>query len=54
MESDSTLQRRFRVQLGLADLVVRLGWYDRAHISRDFRQLLGETPARYATRARTG
>jgi AraC-like DNA-binding protein len=72
-----TLQRRFRVQLGvspkqvlsrfrlqeaawplerepeleLADLAVRLGWYDQAHFSRDFRLLLGETPARYAVRA---
>ncbi|HSU36975.1 MAG TPA: helix-turn-helix domain-containing protein [Propionibacteriaceae bacterium] len=72
-----TLQRRFRVQLGvtpkqvlsrfrlqeaawqlerepdleLADLAVRLGWYDQAHFSRDFRLLLGETPARYAARA---
>ena len=75
-----TLQRRFRVQLGvspkqvlsrfrlqeaalqlerepdleLAELAVRLGWYDQAHFSRDFRQLLGETPGRYAARARAG
>ena len=75
-----TLQRRFRVQLGispkqaltrfrlqeaalqlerepelaLADLALRLGWYDQAHFSRDFRQLLGDTPGRYAARARAG
>jgi AraC-like DNA-binding protein len=72
-----TLQRRFRVQLGvspkqvlsrfrlqeaawqlerepdleLADPAVRLGWYDQSHFNRDFRLLLGETPARYAARA---
>jgi transcriptional regulator GlxA family with amidase domain len=38
-------------ELELADLAVRLGWYDQAHFSRDFRLLLGETPARYAVRA---
>lgn len=38
-------------ELELADLAVRLGWYDQAHFCRDFRLLLGETPARYAARA---
>jgi len=32
----------------LADLAVRLGWYDQAHLTNDFRRMLGETPAQYA------
>ncbi|SDS29000.1 AraC-type DNA-binding protein [Friedmanniella luteola] len=35
----------------LADLAVRLGWYDQAHLTNDLRRMLGETPARYAARA---
>jgi AraC-like DNA-binding protein len=33
-----------------ADLAVRLGWYDQAHFSNDFRAMLGCTPGEYATR----
>lgn len=36
----------------LAALAVRLGWYDQAHLTSDFRRMLGETPGRYAARAR--
>ena len=36
----------------LAALAVRLGWYDQAHLTNALRQMLGETPARYAARAR--
>lgn len=36
----------------LAELAVRLGWYDQAHLTNAFRRLLGETPAQYAARAR--
>jgi len=35
----------------LAELAVRLGWYDQAHLTNDLRRMLGETPARYAARA---
>lgn len=35
----------------LAELAVRLGWYDQAHLTNDFRRMLGETPGRYASRA---
>lgn len=37
----------------LAGLAVRLGWYDQAHLTNDFRRMLGETPGQYASRART-
>jgi AraC-like DNA-binding protein len=40
--------------LDLAELAVRLGWYDQAHLTNDLRRMLGETPARYAARAREG
>ena len=33
----------------LADLAVRLGWYDQPHLTNDFRRMLGETPAQYAS-----
>ncbi len=33
-----------------ADLAVRLGWYDQAHFSNDFRTMLGWTPGEYASR----
>lgn len=36
----------------LAELAVRLGWYDQAHLTNDFRRMLGETPRRYADRTR--
>jgi AraC-like DNA-binding protein len=36
----------------LAELAVRLGWYDQAHLTNAFRQMLGETPAQYAARSR--
>ena len=31
----------------LADLAAEHGWYDQAHFTRDFRSLVGVTPARY-------
>lgn len=31
----------------LADLAAEHGWYDQAHFTRDFRALVGTTPARY-------
>lgn len=36
----------------LTELALRLGWYDQAHLTNDFRRMLGETPGRYAARAR--
>lgn len=38
-------------EVDLADLAVRLGWYDQAHLTNDFRRMLGETPGRYASLA---
>jgi AraC-like DNA-binding protein len=38
-------------EVDLAALAVRLGWYDQAHLTNDFRRMLGETPGRYASRA---
>jgi AraC-like DNA-binding protein len=35
----------------LADLAARLGWYDHAHLTNDFRKMLGETPGQYASLA---
>ena len=34
--------------IDLADLAVRLGWYDQAHFINDFRSMLGSTPGEYA------
>ncbi|OBJ08984.1 AraC family transcriptional regulator [Mycobacterium sp. 1165196.3] len=34
----------------LADLAVRLGWYDQAHFTNDFRSMLGCSPGEYAQR----
>jgi AraC-like DNA-binding protein len=34
----------------LADLAARLGWYDQAHFTNDFRAMLGCTPGEYAAR----
>ncbi|OMB96053.1 AraC family transcriptional regulator [Mycobacterium sp. NS-7484] len=34
--------------LDFADLAVRLGWYDQAHFTKDFRSMLGCTPGEYA------
>ncbi len=34
----------------LADLAARLGWYDQAHFTNDFRTMLGCTPGQYAAR----
>lgn len=33
-----------------AELAARLGWYDQAHFSNDFRTMLGCTPGEYASR----
>ncbi len=38
----------------LADLAARLGWYDQAHLTNDFRKMLGETPGQYASLAGGG
>ncbi|MBM9466912.1 helix-turn-helix domain-containing protein [Nakamurella leprariae] len=35
-------------ELNVAELAVQLGWYDQAHLTRDFRRLLGRPPGRYA------
>lgn len=34
----------------LADLAATYGWYDQAHFTRDFRALVGVTPAQYRSR----
>ena len=34
----------------LADLAARLGWYDQAHFTNDFRAMLGCTPGEYSAR----
>ena len=36
----------------LAELAVRLGWYDQAHFTNDFRSMLGCSPGEYAQRYR--
>ncbi|GAA4969162.1 helix-turn-helix domain-containing protein [Kineococcus glutinatus] len=36
----------------LAGVAAKLGWYDQAHFSNDFRRILGERPGRYAAAAR--
>ena len=36
--------------MDLAALAARLGWYDQAHFSNDFRTMLGCTPGQYAAR----
>lgn len=35
----------------LSELAIRLGFYDQAHLTNTFVEMLGETPARYAARA---
>lgn len=35
--------------LDFAELATRLGWYDQAHFTNDFRAMLGCTPGEYAT-----
>lgn len=37
----------------LADLAVRLGWFDQAHFIRDFRDAVGVPPGEYAGRSAT-
>lgn len=37
----------------LAELAVRLGWFDQAHFSRDFRTVIGTSPSAYLQRAHT-
>jgi AraC-like DNA-binding protein len=57
--SATWLVRRFRLHdavadlqvdpgIDLAELAVRLGWYDQAHLTRDFTRAVGVSPARYA------
>jgi transcriptional regulator GlxA family with amidase domain len=36
---------------GLAELAAQLGWFDQAHFTRDFRAVVGVTPATYLRRA---
>lgn len=48
-EAALALERDWAVDL--ARLAVRLGGYDRAHLTNDFRNLLGEGPGQYAARA---
>jgi AraC-like DNA-binding protein len=31
----------------LSDLALRYGWYDQAHFTRDFTELVGVTPGQY-------
>lgn len=38
----------------LADLAASLGWYDQAHFTRDFVELVGEPPHRYRARGDGG
>ncbi len=38
----------------LVDLAAEHGWYDQAHFTRDFRRLVGQSPAAYAVRPRSG
>lgn len=40
--------------IDLAGLAYDLGYFDQAHFSADFKRLVGEPPARYRERARTG
>lgn len=55
--------KRFRLQeaaeriehepdLALTDLAVELGYFDQAHFIKDFKAVLGQTPAEYRTAAR--
>ncbi|WP_405152116.1 helix-turn-helix domain-containing protein [Sphaerisporangium sp. NBC_01403] len=41
------LQRRAGSALGLADLAAESGYYDQAHLARDFRDLAGCSPTRW-------
>ena len=38
----------------LATLAAGLGWYDQAHFSRDFSQVVGTSPGRYLAAAVSG
>ena len=49
---EAALEIEREQHLDLAELAVRLGWYDQAHLTNDFRRMLGETPGRYAARSR--
>lgn len=44
----AALEIESRSDIDFADLAVRLGWYDQAHFSNDFRSMLGCTPGEYA------
>lgn len=39
-------------RVDFADLAVRLGWYDQAHFTNEFRSMLGCSPGEYAQRHR--
>ena len=45
---------RERADVPLADLAAELGFTDHAHLTREFRQVIGITPAAYRARAREG
>lgn len=50
MRLQHTLRLAARTQLSLAALARSAGYADQAHMTRDFRALTGETPARYLAR----
>src|SRR5690606_22343904 len=43
---------RTRARPALTDLAVELGYFDQAHFIKDFKAVLGQTPAEYRTAAR--
>ncbi len=46
----AALDLESRLDVDLADLAARLGWYDQAHFTNDFRSMLGCAPGEYAAR----
>ena len=46
----AALEIETRPDVDIADLAVRLGWYDQAHFINDFRSFLGCTPGEYLSR----
>lgn len=45
---NAALEIETRPDVDFAELAVRLGWYDQAHLINDFRAMLGQTPGEYA------